>query len=102
MLMKCKPTWQFQSVEFDFEIDPQIDEDTQLKIMFETYYKVLYGLMKIAPIQDQKVPQQKKESLATNRQKELMDYYDIDYDDNTTVKEAQALIDKSIKRSRGY
>lgn len=102
MLMKCKPTWQFQSVEFDFEIDPKIDEDRQIDIMFELYNRVLNGLMKIAPIQDQKVPQQKKESLATDRQKELMDYYDIDYDDNTTVKQAQVLIDKSIKKSRGY
>ena len=95
MLMKCKPTWQFQSVEFDFEIDPQIDEDTQYKIMFETYNKVLNGLMKIAPVQDIK-NQVPAEPLATARQKEIMDKFGIKYTNKTTTKEAQRLIQRSM------
>ena len=98
MIMKCKPTYQFQSIEFDFEIVPEIDEDTQIKEMFEYYDKILKGLQKIAPVQDQKSPQAINGPLATQRQKDCMDLYGIKYDPNITSKDAQALIQKSINK----
>ena len=71
MKFKCKPTYQFQSIEFDFEVDdncaPVAEQD--IKDMFELYGKVLKGLMEIAPIQDQKQAPRPTELLATGKQR---------------------------------
>lgn len=97
MILKCKPTWQFQSVEFDWEIVDGVDFEAQVITMFKTYDKVLKGLQKIAPVQDQK-NQKPAEPLATQRQKDTMDLYGIDYPDNITSKQAQALIQRSMSK----
>lgn len=89
--MKCKPTYQYQSVEFDYNVNSPAD----LPDMFRLYLEVLKGLMQIAPIQDQKG--QPKENLATPKQKEIMDRFGIKYSATTTAKEAQELIKKSIE-----
>lgn len=94
--MKCKPTYQFQSIEFEWEIIPEVDEDIQLQAMFKTYEKVLKGLMKISPVQDTKQVQKPAEPLATDRQKEIMDNYGIKYTATTTQKEAYEKIKKSM------
>lgn len=102
MIMKCKPTYQFQSIEFDYEIDdkcgPVAEQD--IKDMFALYQKVLKGLMDIAPVQDQRTPAPKtpQDPPATQRQKDTMDLYGIDYPDNITSKQAQALIQRSIHK----
>lgn len=90
--MKCKPTWQFQSVEFDYPVQSSAD----LPDMFKLYDKVLKGLMEIAPVQDTKQVQKSVEPLATPRQKEIMDNYGIKYTDKTTQKQAYELIKKSM------
>ena len=41
MLMKCKPTYQYQSVEFDYNVNSPAD----LPDMFNMYDRVLKGLM---------------------------------------------------------
>ena len=91
MLMKCKPTFQFQSVEFDYNVQTSAD----LQPMFDLYNLVLKGLMEIAPIQEKQ--QQPKEPLATPKQKEIMDRFNIKYNATTTAKEAQKLIQNSIE-----
>ena len=96
MLMKCKPTYQFQSVEFDWEIIPELDEDIQIQAMFKTYEKVLKGLMKISPVQDPKAQPKPAEPLATDKQKQIMDTYGIKYTASTTQKEAYEKIKKSM------
>ena len=90
MLMKCKPTYQFQSIEFDFSIQSTND----LPKMFDMYNRVLKGLMEIAPVQEKQA--QPKEPLATENQKKTMDRFGIAYNANTTRKEAQELIQASI------
>lgn len=95
MILKCKPTWQFQSVEFDWEIVDGVDFEAQVITMFKTYDRVLKGLQKIAPVQDAK-NQQPAEPLATQAQKDIMDKFHIKYTEKTTKKEAQALITKSM------
>lgn len=97
MIMKCKPTFQFQSVEFDFYISTECGPVTEqdLEEMFALYDKILKGLQKIAPIQDQK-NQQPAEPLATQSQKDIMDRFHIKYTPRTTKKEAQALINKNM------
>ena len=94
--MKCKPTYQFQSIEFEWEIIPEVDEDIQLQAMFKTYEKVLKGLIKISPVQDTKQVHKPAEPLATDRQKEIMDTYGIKYTATTTQKEAYEKIKKSM------
>lgn len=92
MIMKCKPTYQFQSIEFDYNVNSSAD----LPDMFKLYDKVLKGLMEIAPVQDTKQVQKSAEPLATPRQKEIMDNYGIKYTDKTTQKQAYELIKKSM------
>lgn len=91
MLMKCKPTYQFQSIEFDYSVNSAAD----LPDMFKLYEKVLKGLMEIAPIQE-KQAQLPKDPPATQRQKDIMDLHGIKYKPDCTTKEAQVLIQKSI------
>lgn len=95
MNCKCKPTYQFQSVEFDYFIDDSIDvKDKDIDKMLVVYEKVLKGLMRIAPVQDTK--QLPKEPLATEKQKEIMNAYGIKYTATTTQKEAYEKIKKSM------
>ena len=92
MIFKCKPVWQFQSVEFDFDVK---DATIDLPEMFEIYKKVLKGLMDFAPEQT-KNQTVSKEPLATPGQKATMDKFGIVYDSTTTKKQAQSLIQASI------
>ena len=101
MIMKCKPTWNFQSIEFEVEVDDNCEAvaDQDLKNMFDLYDKILKGLQKISPVQDQKSPAPKtQDPPATQKQKDVMDLYGIDYPDNVTSKQAQALIQKSMRQ----
>lgn len=93
MLMKCKPTYDFQSVEFDFSV--QSDKD--LDDMKEMYKKVLDILIEVAPEQGgAKKKVVSAEPLATPGQKKTMDTFGIHYDSTTTKKQATALIQASI------
>lgn len=44
MLVKCKPVYNFQSVEFEIEVNSPKDE----KAMFELYRRILEGLKEIS------------------------------------------------------
>ena len=93
MNFKCKPTYQFQSIEFDYPVQTVDD----LPKMFDLYNRVLKGLMEIAPIQEAAKPVKASEPLATEKQKSIMDRFGIKYNNNTTAKEAQKLIQASIE-----
>ena len=97
MIMKCKPTWNFQSIEFEVTIDDNCEAvaEKDLKGMFELYDQILKGLQKISPVQDQK-NQQPVDPPASQKQKDTMDLYGIKYSPNITSKEAQKLIQRSI------
>lgn len=99
MIFKCKPTFQFQSIEFDYNVDDNSDvvAEQDIKDMFALYTKVLKGLMEIAPIQDQKQAPRPAEPLATDKQKEIMKRFGIKFTAQTTAKEAQKLIQQSIE-----
>lgn len=64
MIFKCKPVYNFQSIEFEYEVNSE--EDSQK--MFETYKKVLQGLQECAveqPALAKPVPAKPKEEMAT-------------------------------------
>lgn len=89
----CKPTYQFQSIEFDYECT-----EKDIAKMVQMYKKVLDELMKVSPVQE-KAPVQVS-NLATDKQKEIMKKFGIKYTTTTTREEAQKLIQASIDSSR--
>lgn len=96
MIMKCKPCYNFQSVEFDFNV---VDLDNDLPVLFELYKKVIDGLKEIAPEQPDKA-KRPSAPLATDSQKQIMKVHGIEFTENTTRVEAQELIAKSIEDSK--
>lgn len=95
MVFKCKPVWQFQSVEFDYNVNTPKD----LEDMFGLYEKVLKGLMDFAP--EQQKATVNREPLASERQRQIMKTNGIPFTSTTTRSEAQRLIEKSMKEA-GY
>lgn len=93
--MKCKPCYNFQSVEFDFEVKSPAED---LPAMFMLYKMVCDGLAEIAPEQPDKSKKPVAE-LATDGQKQIMKVHGIEFTDKTTKKEAQELIKKSIEEA---
>ena len=88
---KCKPTYNFQSVEFEFF--GKVDD---IHIMIDIYQAVLNELMRIAPEQPAKTVAPVAE-LATAKQREILDKFHLKYKSNITKQEAQELIKQSIE-----
>lgn len=100
MLVKLKPVYNFQSAEFEIEIDiDSEDYDEQIAKAFSIYSDLLMGLKNIAPEQPaQPKPVAKKttnEEPATKGQLNYLDSLGIPYPDNLTKKEAFELINKA-------
>lgn len=93
MILKCKPVYQFQSIEFDFEVKDTND----LSEMFDLYRRVLEGLVEIAPEQQKQVVN--REPPATDKQREIMRINGIPFTNLTTRSEAQKLIQKSLEEA---
>ena len=89
---KCKPVWQFQSVEFDV----QVESDKDFENMKELYKKVLDMLVELAPVQEKKI----LDVPATEKQKQVMKINGIPFTASTTSKEAQALIEAAINKAK--
>lgn len=94
IVYKCKPTYQFQSIEF--EIMAPLSEEG-IKKVAAAYKQVLDELIKISPEQNQKgsVP---SKPLATDKQKDIMRKFGIPFTDKTTTSDAQALIKESMDK----
>lgn len=95
MLMKCKPVFNFQSVEFDYNVNTPED----LTDMFELFSKVVKGLQEIAPEQSKVTVN--REPLASEKQRQIMKANGIPFTALTTRSEATALISKSMEEA-GY
>ena len=93
MKMTCKPVWQFQSVEFEYEVKTADD----LPAMFDLFNKVLKGLMDFAPDQQKQVVN--REPPATEKQREIMRINGIPFTNLTTRSEVQRLIQKSLEEA---
>jgi len=87
----CKPTFAYQSIEFDYQSDGSAKD---LDNMINLFADILKRLQAIAPEQDKKPAI--SEPLATPGQKATMEKFGIFFDNKTTKKQAQALIQASI------
>ena len=98
LLMHCKPVFNFQSIEFDIVVNPNDPES--MEYMKGVYSQVLKCLMDVA-VEQPNQPGAKKEPAPedqpTDKMKDIMDKYGIKYDKYTTKKQAQMLIEKSLK-----
>lgn len=86
----CKPTYNFQSVEFDYEVYTEED----IENMFKIYKQMIENLVEIAPSQEPV----KKEPVepATEGQLAILKKYNIKYKPNVSKEEASKLIQKSM------
>lgn len=89
VVMHCKPCANFQTVEFDYELDSRDD----LPDMFDLFQTIQETL---ATIGNTEVKPIAKEDLATDKQKNIMDKFGIPYGPRTTKKEAAEKIRKSM------
>lgn len=101
MLLKCKPVYNFQSIEFEMDID--ITDASDLNAVFNLYFNILEGLKKIAPEQPALAKpvapkKEPKKELLTLGQKNFLTSLGIPFDDTTTKEEANELIKKATRK----
>ena len=94
----CKPVYNYQSVEFDWDIHQDTTEEDWATIEF-IYSKALEMLVRVsqnAPQVEAKKPAAPVEELASEKQKEILRNFHIDFKPDITKKQAHALIKKSM------
>ena len=90
MTFKCKPTYEFQSVEFEWVAN----NDEELDRMFELYSTVLNKLQEIAPKQTPtRVMKAPKQDKASDKQLDYMDSLGIKHPKNCSKALASKLIE---------
>ncbi len=97
-LVHCKPVFNYQSVEFDCQID-LCNPEQGFKEMEELYTKMLEMLVRVsqnAPQKDVSKPVAPVEEPASEKQKEILRNFHIDFKPDITKKQAHALIKKSM------
>ena len=98
-VIHCKPVYNYQSVEFDWEIN-LCDPAADLERMENIYLGMLQMLVRMS----EQVPQREAgkpssapvEELASEKQKEILRNFHIDFKEPLTKKQAHALIKKSM------
>ena len=94
----CKPVYNYQSVEFDWVI-PYGSTQEDLEEMEDFYTKMLQMLVRVsqnAPQAEAKKPAAPVEEPASEKQKEILRNFHIDFKPDITKKQAHALIKKSM------
>lgn len=94
----CKPVYNYQSVEFDWDIHVETTEE-DWKILEDIYSKALEMLVRVsqnAPQVEAKKPTAPVEEPASEKQKEILRNFHIDFKPDITKKQAHALIKKSM------
>ena len=94
----CKPTYDYQSLEFDWEIKNLGEDFGYLKLI---YKELVNMLMEVAPEQpDRKKAKPKKvEEPATSMQMKILKQFNIPHDPDISKKEAGELIRRSVDRN---
>ena len=91
---KLKPCWNYQSIEFEMEVD--LDDKESLDALEKAYSDVLQRLVRATAV----AHQEEKPVLASEKQKQIMKAHGIKFDDKTTNEEAQKLIQSSIEKAK--
>ena len=94
----CKPVFNYQSVEFDLDIRSNyLEEDlTAVEQMYSQMLAMLVRASAVAPQAEAKKPAAPVEELASEKQKEILRNFHIDFKEPLTKKQAHALIKKSM------
>jgi hypothetical protein len=92
---KCKPCFNFQSVEFEYEVSTKEDIEDMMAI----YKLFLDGLQNIAPVQTVVKPEapEKKMELATEKQVELAKKIGLKLPKVCSKEDAQRLIKEHLE-----
>ena len=85
---KCKPCFNFQSVEFEYEVSTKEDIEDMMAI----YKLFLDGLQNIAPVQTVAKQPEKQVELASEKQVELARKIGLKLPKDCSKEEAQKLI----------
>ena len=94
----CKPVYNYQSVEFDWDIHVETAAE-DWKILEDIYSKALEMLVRVsqnAPQKDVSKPVAPVEELASEKQKQILRDFHIEFKEPLTKKQAHALIKKSM------
>ena len=94
----CKPVYNYQSVEFDWDVHiDTVEEDWQtIECIYSKALEMLVRVSEKAPQVEAKKPVAPVEELATEAQKQILRNFHIDFKPNITKKQAHALIKKSM------
>lgn len=100
MNYKAKPCFNFQSIEFEMEINTKEDWDRFIAI-YTRCYKALRAIAPEDPSKAKKTLKPVKvEDPATESQIAIMEKHGIDIPANCSRKQASKLIEKSIKEAK--
>ena len=93
----CKPVYNYQSVAFDVEIhsDAIPDDFAFMEGLYSDMLKMLVRVSENAPQKESK-PAAPVEEPASEKQKEILRNFHIDFKPDITKKQAHALIKKSM------
>ena len=94
----CKPAYNYQVVEFDWDVHLHTTEEDWQTIEY-IYSKALEMLVRVsqnAPQAEAKKPVAPVEEPASEKQKEILRNFHIDFKPDITKKQAHALIKKSM------
>ena len=95
----CKPVYNYQSVEFDWEVPYGDSFESSLKAMERMYAHMLQMLVRVsenAPQKEANKPSAPVEEPASEKQKDILRNFHIDFKPDITKKQAHALIKKSM------
>ena len=98
LIVHCKPVYNYQSVEFDVVIHKNLEE-VDFAYMENLYKGMLEMLVRVsqnAPQKDVSKPVAPVEEPASEKQKEILRNFHIDFKPDITKKQAHALIKKSM------
>ena len=98
LIVHCKPVYNYQSVEFDAQIRCN-NGKADIAAMELVYSEMLAMLVRVsqnAPQAEAKKPAAPVEEPASEKQKEILRNFHIDFKPDITKKQAHALIKKSM------
>ena len=99
VMCKCKPCYEYQSIEFEWELD--LDDVNNQQEMCDLYMRIVRFFQKEAP--KQSTPQGKKpiQAMATQQQLDYMDSLGIKHPKDCSKAQAGRLIDEYFNKSKG-